>query len=258
MKTKMAFFGLLTLLLTSPVLTMAQTKAGKIQAAYLCAFGRPANQAEFNYWNGQPEQTTVSDYVNGHRAFIRQSKAEREAVIQRSYLDGMGRSAQSGEVQYWSKFNQTYGEMLTNHVNYLRGNLGEKDKVIQASYGRVFGRGPQAGELTFWRQQNHTYLQLIAMHESWKRRYPNQPNTGRKLMFFGPITSFVLSIATSVQTVAEIIAAGGGNILAQGAALIGNDGSTLVGNDGASLIGNDSAGLVAAGGGNLAGIVDIR
>lgn len=252
MKKIVVLFSL-ALLLASPLLTLARSKAGRIQAAYLCAFGRPANQAEFNYWNGQPEQT-VSGYVNGHRAFIRQSQTEREAVIRRSYLDGMGRRANDGEVKYWGGFNQTYGEMLTSHINYLRANQGEKDKVIQASYLKVLGRGPQAGELTFWRQQTHTYLQLVAMHETWKRRYPNQPNTGRKLMFFGSIASFVQAIITSAQTVAEIVAAGGGNLLAQGASLIGNDGSTLVGNDGASLIGNDSAGIVAAGGGNLAGV----
>jgi hypothetical protein len=233
--------ALLALLLSSPVLTLAQTKAGKIQAAYLCAFGRGADGGEINYWTGQPDQS-VSQYVNLHRNFIRQSAGEREAVIRRSYQDAFGRPANDGEVKHWSQYNQTYAEMLNNHLNYIRDNGGVKDEVIRASYRQSFGREPQTGELTFWRQHTHTYNQLVAMHETWKQTNPSGANTGsantsERNVKEGNLGS-MMAAPVSRELVSQIQSVAGGSALINlnGARAVPTNGGGLIQNGGAYLI----------------------
>jgi hypothetical protein len=223
------------LVLTSGNLTsaFAQSKDEIVNGSYFVAFGRFANQGELNYWKNAGNYT-VAQLVEMHRDYLSRDRNEKIATINRAYMDAFGWNPSSSDIDYWSKLNKTYGEIMTVQMNTLRNNSKSRTLVIQQSYYRSFNKLPDAAQLQYWLNQSpYSFAQLVAFHSTWKNQ---GRNTSSITQIQGSLNQNGISTFNfSPQAISAVVAAGGGNVVAAG---------------GGNVVAAGGANVVAAGGRN--------
>ncbi len=101
----------------------------------------------------------------------------KDEIIHGSYFVAFGRTANSGELNYWRQNvrNQTISQMVSNHKNYIRSNQYEREQTVKRSYMDAFGWQPSNDELRYWSGQNKTYGELMNNHiNNWLNIYPDK------------------------------------------------------------------------------------
>lgn len=214
--------------LNSQKAVSTKEKTEKIQASYMLAFGRKANQNELNYWLSQPDKT-VAAHLDNHRQFANSDKGTKRALIIKSYKDILGRAPSENEIKYWMNGNNLYFELTKNHIQWLAANPAEYENVIKRSYQYVLGRQPETAEINYWKSQGTlSYVVLLSCHEEWKKTNGQTAKktsgsssistTGSMLQTI-PISANVaneVKIATGITNGGNVIAPGGGNVIAPG------------------------------------------
>jgi len=229
-----------------------QIRRERIQSSYMLALGRAPSESEITYWQGRADAKTISDFVANHKTYIGQDAGTRRAVIIKAYNDALGRNPTAAEIDYWSKYNQTYVELMKAHVQWLAGNPAEYEKVISRSYQFELGRQPAAAEIAYWKTQGVlSYLILVGCHEDWKRRNNNNgsaPKTsgastiasGSSLVIQVPISA---TVAQEAHVLSGLLSTNGGNVIAAG-------GGNVIAAGGGNVIAAGGGNVIAAGGGN--------
>lgn len=218
-----------------------QEKTERIQASYLLAFGRKANQSEVNYWLSQPGKT-VAEYLANHRQFAVSDKGTMKSLITKSYQDILGRVPTQAELNYWMSGNQLYVDLTKNHIRWLSDNPAEYENVIKRSYEKMFGRQPETAEINYWKSQGVlSYVVLLSCHEEWKR---TNGQTAKKISGSSSISTNGLSLQTipvSDKVANEVK-------LATGLTNGGNGGGNVIAAGGGNVIAAGGGNVVAAGG----------
>lgn len=153
-------YPLLLSFLLMAFLSQAQfSKDVNIKLSYYQAFGALPNQAELNYWMGQPSYT-VSQLVSSHKNYLKSSKDYRERAIRKSYMYVFGRVPKPAELQYWMGQNYTFNELRNTHVNFLSSNANEWLETIYRAYLFVFNSAPTMEEVNRWKRSPMSFIDL--------------------------------------------------------------------------------------------------
>lgn len=257
----------LTVLMAAGVVATVQpvvgqvSKAEKVVASYIVAFGRTPSQGELNWWMSQPDNS-VDGYVNRHRSYIESNPGVRQDVIQRSYRFALNRAPSSGEVDWHARNypRSTFAEKVQGHTQWLDTYPDKRREVIRASYRSAMGREPSEGEIRHWMQfRGQNFSTLTARHHQWLRESGNPRGAQVNTRLSTTVRSEIRRVAggSALVTNGHEVAWGGASrssvvpsTLTWGGQIISTGGGNIISTGGGNIIATGGGNIIATGGGN--------
>ncbi len=99
----------------------------RILQSYRTAFCRDPHPDEASYWRGDPRSASLDGLIAAHRAWLKKTPADRQAMITRSYLTEFQRSPHADEMVFWDgqvvEKGYTCGDLLALHESWKKTNM---------------------------------------------------------------------------------------------------------------------------------------
>lgn len=108
----------------------ATDRSALIRTSYERALGREPSASELAYWNSVPANdariSSIEALIQNHRNYLRTNAAERQAMINRSYLAVFHRPVDAGSLRYWdgqvAASGATHEQLVAQHQRFKAQN----------------------------------------------------------------------------------------------------------------------------------------
>jgi hypothetical protein len=161
----------------TPLASLANEWAERVDAAYLLAFGRTPSVEEKDRWLKQVPSLTVPELFSRLRAQLQDDAAAQRSTAVQAFRDAFGRAPIDVDLRTAGTgpaAGLTYTEHVQRHLQTLAADPASYQQVLNRAYQLLLRRDVYPEEIEYWKKHDTlSFALLVGCIEDWARR--NQP-----------------------------------------------------------------------------------